>query len=100
MKTTKQTILELAEEYLNDKDYHRGIILKPWIDRVTEELNLKKLSDMELSNMWDMVHLTLDVQYYRNRLNGEFEKSMKYLDVQSAFTEVVNAEARRRRAKK
>ena len=97
METIRRKILRLAKEYLNDKDYHRGFILQPWIDRITEELNLKELSDLELSNMWDMVFLTLDNAYLACRLNEEHKEAMKYLDVQSAFTEVINAEARRRR---
>lgn len=92
---TRRIIEDLAEEYLTSKDYHRGFITQDWIDIVTDKLDLKNLSDYELCNMWDMVYLTLDHRYVRH--SGDFKKGMAYLDVQSAFTEVVNVEARRRR---
>lgn len=50
--------------------------------------------------MRDIVFLALDNMYYYNKINGEENKAYKYLDVKSAFTEVVNAEARRRREDK
>ena len=97
MKTTRIIIEELAKEYLKSPNYHRGWIDAEWVDRVTDELNLKELNDLELSNMWDMVYLTLDHIYHYHRVNDDLETAVKYMDVQSAFTEVVNAEARRRR---
>ena len=100
MKTTRTLIRELANEYLEDANYHRGIISGEWIDRVSDELNLINLTDLELSNMWDMVWMTLECEYSHHRINNEFDEAMKYLDVQSAFTEVVNREARIRRTYK
>lgn len=100
MKTTRMIILELAKEYLNDKGYHRGFINGEWVEKVTDTLNLKNLDSLELSNMWDMVYLTLNNEFYHYDRNKEYDKAMKYMDVQSAFTEVVNAEARRRREAK
>lgn len=92
---TRRIIERLAEEYLKSSDYHRSFITKNWIDKVTDELDLRNLSDYELCNMWDMVYLTLDHRYVQYR--EDFKKGMDYIDVQSAFTEVVNVEARRRR---
>ena len=96
-KTTRRIIEDLAEEYLNSKDYHRGFINHEWIEKITLELDLRNLTDYELSNMWDMVYLTLNNRFNHYYVNEEHRKAMKYLDVQSAFTEVVNVEARRRR---
>lgn len=96
METTRKIILNLAIKYMNDEKYSPHIIAKEWIDKVTETLKLRELDDLELANMWDMVYLTLENEfhYYKER---DAALSMKYLDVQSAFTEVVNVEARRRR---
>lgn len=96
METTRTIILNLAKNYLDDEKYQKSFITKEWVDRVTEALKLRELDDLELANMWDMVYLTLENEfhYYKER---DAALSMKYLDVQSAFTEVVNVEARRRR---
>lgn len=96
METTRKIILNLAIKYMNDEKYSPHIIAKEWIDKVTETLKLRELDDIALANMWDMVWLTLKDQYhYYSERNSNL--AMKYLDVQSAFTEVINAEARRRR---
>ena len=97
VKTTKRIILDLAKEYLSDENYHEGFILKEWIDRVTAELKLEELDDLALANMWDMVYLTLDSECYYCHLNHDKENWNKYRDVQSAFAEVVNVEARKRK---
>lgn len=97
MKRTRLLIEELAENYLNDENYVRGIISGEWVEKVTTELNLRNLNDLELSNMWDMVYLTLDHLYNHYFINEEHKMAMKYLDVTSAFTEVVNVESRKRR---
>ena len=97
MKRTRIVIEELAFEYLGHPNYHRGWIDGEWIEKVTDTLNLKNLSDEGLADMWDMVYLTLDHAYNFHNENDDWKTAMKYLDVQSAFTEVDNLEARRRK---
>ena len=97
MKTTRMIVEELAKEYLNDENYQWGFISGKWINKITDELNLKNLSNLELANMWDMVHLTLRNQFHYYDGNGDHKTADKYRDVESAFTEVVNMEARFRR---
>lgn len=99
METTRMIIEDLANEYINDANYEWGFISRKWIDRITDELNLKNLSDLELSNMWDMVYLTIRNEFYYYDRNGDYKTADKYRDVESAFTEVVNIEARARRAR-
>lgn len=99
MKTTRMIIEELADEYLNYENYQWGIISGEWVDKITEELNLKHLTDLELANMWDMVHLTLSNEFYHYDRNGDYKTADKYRDAESAFTEVVNVEARARRVR-
>ena len=98
MEPVRYTVERLAKEYIEDKSVTHGVISKEWVDRVTEELKLKELDDWNLSNMWDMVWLTLENLYiYYNE--EDVKKALKYKDTQSAFTEVVNMEARRRKGK-
>ena len=99
MKTTRMIIIDLANEYLNDANYSWGFISSEWVERITNELNLKNLSDLELSNMWDMVYLTIRNEFYYYDRNKEYDIANKYMDVESAFIEVVNIEARARKNK-
>lgn len=95
--TTITTIKELAEQYLADANYHRGIITGEWIEKVSNALNLKNITNLELSDMWDMVYLTLDGEIDRYEECNDLKNVFKYIDVRSAFIEVVNAEARKRK---
>lgn len=97
METTRQTIERLAEEYLKDENYTHGWASSEWVEKVSVALNLEKLSDLELSNMWDMVYLVLENSCHYYDRNGNSSMGYKYLDVQSAFTEIVNIEARKRK---
>lgn len=96
-RPTRYIIMDMAKEYIADSNVKTGFISGEWIDRITQALNLENLSDLELSNMWDMVDLTVRNLYYYYYINGEKDMAFKYLDTVSAFTEVVNREARRRR---
>ena len=93
----RTVIKDLADYYLEQPNYRKGWISDAMIEIVTFTLGLEQLDDDELGNMWDMVYLTLDHEYNFYNENGDWKTAMKYLDVQSAFTEVVNLEARRRR---
>jgi hypothetical protein len=91
--------------YKEKKDtIKRGWISKENIDWVTDHLMLKYLSDEELSEMWQVVH-----DYFRNEtaeLDGNNEiigwkpDKMFEFDTESAWLEVINEEARRRKAMK
>ena len=98
-KSTRMIILGLAEDYINDENWHRGRISSEWIEKITNALGLEELSFCELWNMRDMVELTLESEINFYERNYERRTARKYLDAQSAFIEVVNAEARRRKNK-
>jgi len=93
---TRIVIRELGKQYLESENYQKGFIPQEWINIVSDTLHLKELSDEELTNMWDMVELTLNEECLYNRLNHMVEEDMNWMDVKSAFTEVVNIEARKR----
>ena len=97
MRTTKMIIDDLTEQYLADKNYRKGIISAEWVDKVSKELKLDKLSFSDLSNMWDTIWLVLECESLYAMVNKEFDKAMQYKDVQSAFTEVVAHENKRRK---
>ena len=95
----KRTIIEMAKAYV--EDLHKGnvrigIIPSEWVEKVSNSLNLKDLSDEELSNMWMNVCETLSDMIDTMREN-EIKEAYDYIDAKSAFLEVVNAEARSRR---
>lgn len=89
--------------YKEKKDtIQRGWISKENIDWVTDHLMLKHLSDKELSEMWTTVdnYFLSQTAIYDDKHevsgwkpNCEFE-----FDTQSAWLEVINEEARRRKA--
>lgn len=97
MKLTRINIWRLAKEYMEDKNVHEGFITNEWIEKVNDALGLKELSDEELCVAWDMVFLTLDNECLIRREDNKIDEYFKWADVKSAFTEVVNIEARHRR---
>jgi hypothetical protein len=97
METTRQKIERLGREYLEDENYKKGFISLEWVEKLNKELNLTKLSDLELANMWDMVYLTLDHKFNYYDGNENYINAIKWMDVKSAFVEVVNKIARERR---
>lgn len=94
---TRIVVRELGKQYLESEGYVKGFISNEWIKIVSDTLHLKELTDEELTNMWDMVELTLNTECLYNRLDHMVEEDMKWADVKSAFLEVINKEARERR---
>jgi len=91
--TPKETelILKTADEY--EKTAQKGWITYEAIDKITEKLGLKQLSQLDLSRMWEIVYYTLEKAAFEN----DGENYEKYSDAASAFAEVINMEARRRK---
>lgn len=91
--TPKETelILKTADEY--EKTAQKGWITYEAIDKITEKLGLKHLSQLDLSRMWEIVYYTLEKAAFEN----DGKNYEKYSDAASAFAEVINMEARRRK---
>ena len=83
---------------------HPAFIKREHIDLVTNSLILEELENEELSEMWHAVADYFDRLYCEIDENGNvigykpYSKDIEfYRDTKSAFLEVVNMEARRRR---
>jgi hypothetical protein len=96
-------IVELVFRAYKEKEstIQRGFITQQNIDWVTDHLMLKYLSDKELSEMWFVVH-----DYFTNEM-AEYDENKEIIgwkpnksferDTESAWLEVINLEARRRK---
>ena len=85
-------------------DIHSGFIKKEHIDLVTNSLILEELENEELNEMWHAVAEYFDRLYCEFDENGNIvgykPYSMDiefYRDTRSAFLEVINMEARKRK---
>ena len=91
---------KLSREYvyeLKDGKAHRGFITKEWVERVSDELELKELSNPQLSEIWEMIAEMLESTIDDLYEAGNAKEAWQWIDTKSAFLEVVNAEARSRR---
>jgi len=88
-------IAAAMDEYVAEKP-QRGFITDEQMKRYGERLGLPQMSDRDLRLMWDDIH---NVAGYRG-FGTPYDKGGRELeDAQSAFAEVVNQEARNRKAK-
>lgn len=88
-------IAKAMEEYVGEKP-QRGFITQDQLKRYGEKLGLPQMSDRDLRLMWDDVN---NVGGYKS-FGTPYDKGGRELeDARSAFAEVVNEEARNRKAK-
>lgn len=88
-------IAKAMDEYVAEKP-QRGFITNEQLKKYGERLGLPQMSDRDLRLMWDNVH---NVGSYKG-YGTPYDKGGRELeDAHSAFTEVVNQEARNRKAK-
>lgn len=88
-------IAKAMEDYVGEKP-QRGFITNEQLKKYGEQLGLPKMSDRDLRLMWDDVN---NVGGYKS-FGTPYDKGGRELeDARSAFTEVVNEEARNRKAK-
>ena len=88
-------IAAAMDEYIAEKP-ERGVITYDQLKKYGERLGLPQMSDRDLRLMWNDVH---NVAGYRG-FGTPYDKGGRELeDAQSAFAEVVNQEARNRKAK-
>lgn len=90
---------------LKQDEITRGFITKENIEWVTEKLGLKYLTNKELSEMWEAVDEYFLSLYAELDENGDItgwkpysEKTEFARDTDSAWKEVINLEARTRKA--
>lgn len=99
-------IVELAfRVYAKQRDHiNTGFITKEHIELVTKSLMLAELENEELNEMWNAVNDYFDNMCFEFDDNGilighkPYSKDIEfYRDTKSAWLEVVNMEARKRR---
>lgn len=107
-RTEFDGIIELTfRKYQKErKNIHRGFIKEEHIKLVADSLMLEELKNEELNEMWQAVDKYFDTLYCEIGEDGEIigfkpydEDTEFYRDTQSAWLEVVNEEARKRKAK-
>lgn len=86
-------VVQLAEEY--GKNSTRGFITPDQMKMVAEKMGLSNLSDRDLRLAWDKYYNILGREAHRG---GSMKRWRKFGDAQSAFAEVINQEARNRKA--
>lgn len=102
----KKTIELAFRAYSRKKDsITRGFITEENINWVTDHLMLKELTNEELSQMWETVDHFFEEIMGNLDENGQVISWKPYtpeiafaMDTDSAWKEVINLEARRRRA--
>lgn len=102
----KKTVELVYRAYAKKKDeITRGFITQENIEWVTDHLMLRELSNEELSEMWEAVDIYFDDQLGIRDENGTLigwkpynEETSFLMDTDSAWKEVINVEARRRKS--
>ncbi len=102
----KEKVVAAFKEYTTLKnDIIRGFIKHEHIKMVSDALSLETLNDEELYEIWEISHDYFDSLYREFAESGEIigykpysEETEFARDTQSAWSEVINQEARKRRA--
>lgn len=86
-------VIRLAEEY--GKNATRGFITQDEMKMIADRMGLKNLSDRDLRLAWNKYYNILGRESHRG---GSMKRFNTFGDAQSAFAEVINQEARNRKA--
>lgn len=87
------SVISIADEY--EKDAEKGFITADQMDYISDLMDLDKLSDSQLAKAWNMYYDILSMESFRD---DNIDNYRKYEDAASAFAEVINREARKRKA--
>jgi len=89
-------VIKIADDY--EAKATKSFISFKQMDEVADAMGLKEMSDKELNRAWDLYYYTLTKEAFSDE-EGSLVKWEKYDDAASAFAEVINREARERKAK-
>lgn len=92
----KPVVQLVFRQYRLRTDIVRSFISFELADWVADHLMLERLSNQELSEMWFAVTEYFGDEFDEHRAESEYGSFL--LDTKSAWSEVVNREARRRKA--
>ena len=87
-------VIRIADQY--ESEATRGFFTYEQADKYADLMGLADMSGDELSRTWDLYYDVLS----RESFDGGMDAYRKYSDAASAFAEIINREARRRRASK
>ena len=90
-------VIKIADDY--ESKAQRGFITYSQMDEVAKAMGLKEMSDSELSRAWNVYYYVLQRESLSDN-EGALKEWVKYQDAASAFAEVINREARERKARK
>ena len=85
-------VISIADDYASKAQRH--FITYDQMDEVADKMGLSQMSDPELRRAWSMYYDILSRESFRD---GDMDNYHKYSDAASAFAEVINREARRRK---
>lgn len=88
-------VISIADEYENNAD--NGFISYAEMDEYADKIGLEDMSDSELRRTWDLYYDVLSRESFTDDDSTGIEKYKKYSDAASAFAEIINREARRRK---
>lgn len=89
-------VISIADDYESKAD--KGVITYDQMDEVASQMGLEEMSDSELRRAWDMYYDVLSRESFRDDgTSDSLDNYRKYSDACSAFAEVINREARRRK---
>lgn len=88
-------VLSIADAY--EEEASKGVITYEQMDKVADMMGLADMSDSELRRAWDMYYDILSRESFAHDDEPGLESWKKYDDAASAFAEVINREARKRK---
>lgn len=86
-------VISIADDY--ESKAQKNFITYDQMDEVADMMGLATMSDFELRRAWDMYYDILSMEAFRD---DDMDNYHKYSDAASAFAEVINREARKRKA--
>lgn len=88
--------IKIADNYEAKAEKH--FITYEQMDEVAKAMGLEQMSDNELARAWKVCYYTLDRESFKADDSEDLERWRKYSDAASAFAEVINREARKRKS--
>ena len=90
-----RNVLDIADQYIDEAEW--GVISYDQMDKYANLMGLEQMSDRQLRDAWDMYNLIINREAFSED-SDNYEHYRKYSDCASAFAEVINREALRRKA--
>lgn len=95
---SRDIIYELATELIEEMIENENFEIDRWREKIIKKLHLKKLTDEQLINIYDLSEYVLhdDIQNNFNSYSDDLERNFKVIDGIEIFEEIINSEAKLR----